>query len=533
MGKIKILSVGECSYLSSGYARYNHGLLTQLHKNPNYDVMEYGLSFNPTFHQADTIPWKFYPNVPAEFRHIDSHEKMEGWKEWASNPINALGGPLFNQVLLETQPDIVIANQDEWNLRYILDSPFRRFYKTALLFAHDGIPQRGDWIESMARSDIVMTYSNWAKEQLEENTKVKVFGVPSPSCQSFKPLDRAKTRESFGLNPKLKIIGMVARNQVRKLFPALLSSFRKYLDKTKDETIWLWFHSRYPDCSWDFPVLLQEYNVAHRVLFTYTCMNCRFTYAGPFQDISQCPKCKELSGTHPGANTGITSEDLCRIYNCFDVMTLYSQREGFGIPVVEAAACGIPTMVTNYSSLEDFPKTIGSEPINVKSFSKEIATGQDNAVPDNEHLVELWTKFFTKPDAIRNVLRIKTRRLFELNYGWEKCAQIWGNAIDSVSIPSDWTTPIQLRQPAPKTNQPFDNIGYAKWLISEVALWPERLNSIYESNLVRNLNYQTRADLIGNGIGAQYNRDIAYNEMLQVGHFRVAMELERMKRFGL
>ena len=168
MKKIKILSVGECSYLHSGYARYNHGLLTELNKNPKFQIQEYGLFYNPINNKADTVEWNFYPNIPPEFTDISSNEKMEGWKNWASHTPNHMGAPLFEAILLESQPDIVIANNDAWQLRYLIDSPYRRFYKLCCLFACDSIPQNWAWVEDMKLCDAVLTYSNWAKEEIEK-----------------------------------------------------------------------------------------------------------------------------------------------------------------------------------------------------------------------------------------------------------------------------------------------------------------------------------------------------------------------------
>lgn len=534
MPKIKILSVGECSYLSSGYARYNHGLLTELHKNPNYEIMEFGLSYNPTFNQADSIPWRFIPNVLPQHRVIDNHQKLEEWKNWAQNPINALGGPLFNSILLETQPDIVIANQDDWNLRYIIDSPYRHIFKTVLLFACDSSPQKWDWIESMSRTDAVMTYTHWAKEMVESQSKVKVSGVASPSCQeSFQPLDKGKCRESFGLNPKSKIIGTVMRNQIRKKFPTLFEAFRKYLDNTNSRDTWLWVHSKYPDNSWDFPQLIQLYEIADRVLFTYTCLNqnCKNTFCGVYQDVVQCPNCKELSGCHPGSNQGISSEDLCRIYNCFDVSCLISSREGYGIPTTESASCGVPLIVTDFAALKDAVKYLGAEPVRVQSTDKDIQSGQLNAITDLDHLVEVFTKFFIKPENVRKTLGKRARLLFEQSGGWEKCARVWSDAIENVYTPANWKAPLRINQ-TPQIDYNMSNENFARWLISFCGM-TDRLNSVYENEIVRSLIHGSRANLVGNGINSPYNKDIAYNEFRQVNEFRNHWETIRGKVLGV
>ena len=44
---------------------------------------------------------------------------------------------------------------------------------------------------------------------------------------------------------------------------------------------------------------------------------------------------------------GIRSEQLARFYNTFDVFLLPTKGEGFGIPLIEAQACGVPVITTN------------------------------------------------------------------------------------------------------------------------------------------------------------------------------------------
>src|SRR5207248_2306701 len=48
----------------------------------------------------------------------------------------------------------------------------------------------------------------------------------------------------------------------------------------------------------------------------------------------------------------IPSEDMPNFYNAADVFVYPSVYEGFGLPVVEAMACGVPVITSRGSSLE-------------------------------------------------------------------------------------------------------------------------------------------------------------------------------------
>ena len=142
-------------------------------------------------------------------------------------------------------------------------------------------------------------------------------------------------------------------------------------------------------------------------------------------------------------------------------------------------------------------------------------------------------RFFKKPGQMRKTIGLKARQGFEQQFGWEKTAKSWSKAIDSVYSPTDWRSPLQVSNPAEPTNQQMNNVDYARWLIAEVACTPERLNSVYENQIIRNLIFQCRADIVSNGIGAEYNRDIAYNEFKAQGDFRRRMEQLRGQVLGL
>jgi glycosyltransferase involved in cell wall biosynthesis len=84
---------------------------------------------------------------------------------------------------------------------------------------------------------------------------------------------------------------------------------------------------------------------------------------------------------HTDIGSGYTEEEMAQLYNMFDVFTLPTGGEGFGLPILEAMSCGVPTVVTNYSGHTDFVKGVG-DLINVGDFLTDMNSGIERAIVD-------------------------------------------------------------------------------------------------------------------------------------------------------
>ncbi|NHW22951.1 MAG: glycosyltransferase family 4 protein [Archaeoglobales archaeon] len=49
----------------------------------------------------------------------------------------------------------------------------------------------------------------------------------------------------------------------------------------------------------------------------------------------------------------IKEADMPKLYNCADVYLHTSEYEGFGLPILEAMACGIPVVASNRASIPE------------------------------------------------------------------------------------------------------------------------------------------------------------------------------------
>ena len=371
MRKKKILFVTEASWLSTGYSVYTKEILSRLNQLDEFEVAELSCYVDRNDSNIKNVPWRVYANKPLP--------QDELFNLYKGNPVAQFGDLSFNNVLLDFQPDIVMDIRDWWMIEFEQRSPFRDFFHWAIMPTVDAEPQNPQWINTYNSADSVFAYSEFGRDtMLSQCGNINFQDIASPAAsQAFTPVpDKKAHKESMGISADSIIIGTVMRNQKRKLYPDLFASFRKILDNTDRNDIYLYCHTYYPDVGWDIPELIQKYGLASRVLVTYKCKQCGHKSVDFFQNSVQvCQKCKGFSNQIVGINNPIDEVELSHIYNLFDVYVQYANSEGFGMPQLEAAHCGLPVISTYYSAMEsviDNIKGYGVKPI---SFYNECETG--------------------------------------------------------------------------------------------------------------------------------------------------------------
>jgi len=101
----------------------------------------------------------------------------------------------------------------------------------------------------------------------------------------------------------------------------------------------------------------------------------------------------------------VPDSDLSALISGSQAYVLPSLWEGFGIPVIEAQACGVPVVVSNTSSL---PEIVGDSAILIDPESIDsIAAGIKKVLANDR----------TRSDLIKKGL-VNIKR-----FSWEKCAK--------------------------------------------------------------------------------------------------------------
>ena len=127
------------------------------------------------------------------------------------------------------------------------------------------------------------------------------------------------------------LVGMVAANKgrpSRKGFQQAFQAFKKFSDAHDD--VYLYLHTTIsPDVSAgeNIPAILDALGVPPERVMTADQYRMMFD---PY-----------------------SHQSMAKIYSAMDVLLNPAMGEGFGIPVLEAQACGVPAIVTDFSAMQE------------------------------------------------------------------------------------------------------------------------------------------------------------------------------------
>jgi len=485
--KLRVMLVTEASFLTTGYAVYCRELIKRLHQHPQLDVLELATYCSPDDPRLQAVPWTVYPNAPRK------GDKVEE-ERYNSHPLNTLGAFKFDEACATFMPHVVIDERDWWYMSYQLNCPFRPYFNLLWIPATDSFPQNREWVDNYAQCDAIFNYSDWGVSVLREQGINSLGSLPAIVEESYKPVsNKIQHKAQFGLD-KVKIVGTVMRNQKRKLFPDLFEGFRKFLDKTGRTDILLYCHTSYPDNHpWNIPELLNDFALASKVLFTYSCSNCGFAFPAFYSDYSVlCRRCMKPASTTNTQN-GVTSQFMAGIFNLFDIYIQYANSEGEGLCQKEAAACGVPLMSVDFSAMSDVVRKLGGIPLKPLSLYRELETGCHRAIPDNNLLANELEKFFNLPDELQIKMGKTCLDNFEKHYNGDMIANrllSYLSTINIIEAEKRWYTPAKIHNIPPL--QEANNLTpseQANWLFSKVLGKPELLGTFSHARLIRELNY--------------------------------------------
>lgn len=481
--KKRVLACGEFSQLSTGYAVYMRGLLNFLHKN-GYEIIELACACIEGDPRLGNVPWTVIPNIP--------HESNKAERDKYNSFFSAeFGAWQFEELLLKYKPDIVLDIRDNWHYEYQLRSPLRDYYASVIMPAIDAEPQNKCWLNFHSKADAVLSYTQWGIDIMNNSGfKINTMGATPPIAPNeFIPLNKALVKKEFGFEDKI-VIGMVGRNQKRKLFPDLFKSFSAFLNKTGRTDTILYIHTKHPDRGWEIDEEILKYDIANKVYLTYVCENCRLIKPSIYKGVrGYCERCGYAdSSVTANSDFGIPNSDMAKVYNSMDLYVQWHTNEGYGIPVMEALACGVPIVGVDYSAVSEILDYGGGKKIKPIGFTQEIESGRKFAVPDNKELAKYLEEFCLLPSSVKSRMGVLARLNYEKNWSIEKTYGTWIKAIESVKSKKGWDAAPNIHNIPTDYPKNLDNKKFAEWLILVVLNRREYIGSEMHTRLIRDLN---------------------------------------------
>lgn len=189
--------------------------------------------------------------------------------------------------------------------------------------------------EFLIRDNVLpITMSPHGQRQLESAGIDSVYIPHGVDTKVYKPTEKIQgmpAREYMGVPEDAFLVGMVAANKAngqvhRKAYAENLLAFAMHLKKYPNSYLYIHTEPSRAYGGFDLSVLLPMVGI---------------------------PKENVLLPDPTLFRTGYPEKDLAAFYTAFDVLLSTSYGEGFGIPTVEAQACGTRVITSNFAASAD------------------------------------------------------------------------------------------------------------------------------------------------------------------------------------
>ncbi|MEW6063406.1 MAG: glycosyltransferase family 4 protein [Nanoarchaeota archaeon] len=293
------------------------------------------------------------------------------------------------------KPDVLITLCDLSFISYFLEESFRKslwkIVKWIPYYPIDGVPMPLFHRELLKRAYKVVAMSKFGADAVKEyaslNSEVIYLGVDN----IFKPMDKEKIKKEFGLEGKF-VVGFVGRNQLRKMIPELIRAF-KIFSRDKEDAI-LYLHTEPVSKSgWNLLEFVKLHGLSGKIIFS----------------------------NKASLGIGFEEKEMARLYNLFDIHASSTSGEGFNLPALESQACGIPNVLTDYTTSKELVEGRG-ELARVKTFITDNLNSE-KAIVDVEDFAKRLELLY-KNEKLRMEY---SRRAVEFagEFSWNKIIKKW------------------------------------------------------------------------------------------------------------
>jgi glycosyltransferase involved in cell wall biosynthesis len=360
---MKVLWIGD-AVVNSGFSVVTHNICNSLHKKCDLEV--FGIRYKKEM--PNPYPYKIYPG----FTDTDIY-----------------GFSYARKVIEDTSPDIIVVFNDDHIVERYISPLYGGNARIVPLFPINMLPLDTERMLGFSVPSYniagVMTYTNFSKGEILKinpnlNTTAIYHGVDT---MTFKPLPDVKSQ--FGLKNNF-VVGTVGTNTYRKRLDLFLRGFAEFAKDKSDAKCLV--HATNLDMAYDLPFTAKNLGIQGKTI------------------LSQKPK---------------DFPDMNVLYNLMHVNVNTSLGEGFGLPLVEGAAAGVPVLCPAHGNLIDIWGEDATY-IDLKDDEYVAGTKYIGGVIDIKDMVSKLNMFYENRTKLEDM---GTRALDRANteqFSWEHIA---------------------------------------------------------------------------------------------------------------
>jgi glycosyltransferase involved in cell wall biosynthesis len=242
----------------------------------------------------------------------------------------------------------------------------------------------------------IISLCKWQQDRLTDLKMESDIIYHGVNTKLYKPVSKKEARKRFNIEENAFVFGTVGANndkEDRKCHTRSMKAMRYFLDQNPDVKDIKWLYHTNPSDPNGLP------------LFSFA-RKLKLDRMITFMDPSV-------------ASIMMTEEDMALLMNCFDVHILCSKREGFGLPILETQACGVPNICHDFSSMTELVKGHGwlCKSISCGLNAETTPIAGESAVPDVYDIADCIKQAYFHTDTLKKYGY--DSRGFSLSFDWD------------------------------------------------------------------------------------------------------------------
>jgi glycosyltransferase involved in cell wall biosynthesis len=236
------------------------------------------------------------------------------------------GNDIIGAHTKDFRANVVISLIDVWVMKNTAHAIYPALWLPWLPIDHAPVPEVV--VKSLEGAYMPLTYAKWGHKLLTEAGIENHYIPHGVETEIFRVVEDTGDFKGRNFGGAEHLTVMVAANKGypdRKAFQVQLRAWAAFAKNKPNARLYIHTEPSQVYGGLDFHALVKSLGIQERVMF---------------------PNRYQYMMSYP-------PEMLSMAYNCADVFLGASMSEGFGIPIIEAQACGVPAIVTDFSAMPE------------------------------------------------------------------------------------------------------------------------------------------------------------------------------------